>query len=148
MFDTKKDMSYNKFTSDAIELTVDSRIINTIIFAGGMFNSYLKRELSNGNNSCLRDDIKRIENVLRELVKLKNGIDVEANLNMNITIAEFLILKYGLDSVARLVVSLELEDSRTISYYDFLIYLDEKYNSLETKEIEVYYEFLAEHDVQ
>ncbi len=146
MFDTKKDMSYNKFTSDTIELTVDSRIINTIIFAGGMFNSYLKRELTNGSNFCLRDDIKRIENVLRELVKLKNGIDVEENLNINITIAEFLILKYGLDSVAKLVVSIELEDSRTISYYDFLIYLDEKYNSLDPSEVQEYYEFLSKYD--
>lgn len=143
MFDTKKDIIYNKFISDTIELTIDSRIINTIIFAGGMFNTYLKRELTNGNNSCLRDDIKRIENVLRELVKLKNGIDVEANLNINITIAEFLILKYGLDSVARLVVPLLLQDSATIGYYDFLIHLEGKYNSLDIKEIEAYYEFLS-----
>ena len=146
MFDTKKNISYNKFTSDAIELTVDSRIINTIIFAGGMFNSYLKRELTNGNNSCLRDDIKRIENVLRELVKLKNRIDVEENLNINITIAEFLTLKYGLDSVAKLVVPLLLQDSATIGYYDFLIQLEEKYNSLDSNEIEAYYEFLSECD--
>ena len=146
MFDTKNDIVYTKFNDDTIELTVDSRIINTIIFAGGMFNSYLKRELTNGNNSCLRDDIKRIENVLRELVKLKNGIDVEENLNINITIAEFLILKYGLDSVAKLVVPLLLQDSATIGYYDFLIHLEEKYNSLDSNEIEAYYEFLSECD--
>lgn len=143
MLDIKKDIIYNKFNNNTIELSIDSRTINTIILAAGVFKNYLKEELVNGNSLSLRNDIKRVERVLRELVMIKNNNDIEGNLNINITIAEFLIFKYGLNSVIGLVVSLELEDSRTIGYYDFLMHLDEKYNLLDNKEIEMYYEFLS-----
>ncbi|WP_394884241.1 hypothetical protein [Clostridium butyricum] len=143
MLDIKKDIIYNKFNNNTIELSIDSRTINTIILAAGVFKNYLKEELVNGNSLSLRNDIKRVERVLRELVMIKNNNDIEGNLNINITIAEFLIFKYVLNSVIGLVVSLELEDSRTIGYYDFLMHLDEKYNLLDNKEIEMYYEFLS-----
>lgn len=142
----KKDLIYKKFNNDTIELSIDSRTINTIILATGMFNTYLKGELANGNSISLINDIKKVENILEGLIKLKNNSDIKGNLNMNITIAEFLIFKYGLDNITRLVVPLELEDARTIRYYDFLIYMDAKYDLLDYDEIEAYYEFLSECD--
>lgn len=146
MLDIKKDLIYKKFNNDTIELYIDARTINTIILATGMFNTYLKGELTNENSLSLINDINRVENILKELIKLKNNSDVKGNLNMKITIAELLIFKFGLDSVTKLVVPLELEDGRTIRYYDFLIYLDAKYNLLDYDEIEAYYEVLSEYD--
>ncbi len=146
MLGIKKDIIYKKFNNDTIELTIDSRTINMIILATEVFNTYLKQELVTGNNISLRNDIKRIENVLKELIKLKNNSGIKRNLNMKITIAELLIFKFGLDSVTKLVVPLELEDKITISYYDFLIHLDERYNLLDPNEIKVYYKFLSEYD--
>lgn len=136
MFFTKKHNLYKKFNDKRIELTIDARIVDTIIFAGGLFNSYLKKELKDTDSQALRNDIKRMEHVLKELGKLENMSNIEGNSIVSITIAEFLIFKYELDNVAKLVMPLVLQDSITIGYYDFLIYLEEKYNCLYIKEIE------------
>lgn len=143
MFFTKKYSLYKKFNNKTIDLTIDTRIVDTIIVAGDLFNSYLKKELVDTDNKALRNDIKRMEHILKELIQLENKSGTEGNFIVNITIAEFLIFKYGLDNVAKLVVPLLLQDSATIRYYDFLIQLDEKYNSLDVKEIEMYYESLS-----
>jgi hypothetical protein len=137
------DVIYNKFLTEKIEMKISSIIIEMVLMKCEMFLKYQNQELQHTINPCLKSDIKMMIKIIEDLRNIK-GIDNKES-SILLTISEFLLFKYGIRSVARLV-SLESSDSLGIGYTDFLIYLEKTFRSLNENEVKVYYEFLAAYD--
>lgn len=138
------EMTYNKFLNKKIEVSIKGTIIEKLLGGCEIFIKYLKEELPYTMNPCLKNDIDRMTRVLEGLRQLRE--DAESEGCIVITISEFLILKFGLERVAGLVVSFDLSDTSSIQYMDFIIYLDELYGTLNENDINAYYSFLATYD--
>ena len=135
---------YNKFLMEKIEVKIKGAIIERLLGGCEIFIKYLKEELPYTMNPCLKNDIDMMTRVLKELRELRD--DAESEGSIVITISEFLIFKYGLERVAKLVGALDLADTLSIKYMDFIIYLEELYGTLNKNNINAYYSFLAAYD--
>lgn len=137
------DVIYNKFLIEKIELKISSTIIQRVLLGCEIFLGYQHKELQQTINPCIKDDIKMVTNIIEQLRNTK--VTENKEYSILLTISEFLLFKYGIRSVARLV-SLESSDSLGIGYTDFLIYLEKMFRSLNENEVKVYYEFLSSYD--
>lgn len=135
---------YNKFINEKIEIKVNVAITERILMGCDIFIKYLEEEMPNTTNPALRDDIERITRVVEGLRQLGDTCKEEGSIEM--TISEFLIFKHGLERVAGLIGALDLSDTLSIKYMDFIIYMDEIYGTLNEDVINLYYSFLATYD--
>ena len=140
----KGEVVYNKFFAEKIEIKIKGRTVERISMACEIFIKYLQEELPNTINPDLKDNVKTMARIVKELSNLK-PIDNEEG-SLLLTIAEFLIFKYAIESVAKLVGSLIFFDLLSIEYTDFMICLDEIYKTINENDVKVYYEFLAGYD--
>lgn len=135
---------YNKFLTEKVEIKIKDVIIERLLSGCEIFIKYMREELKHTINPYLKDDIEKMNRVVEELRQL--GDDAESEGSIVITISEFLILKYGLERVAKLVGALDLSDTLSIKYMDCIIYLEELYGTLNKNDINLYYSFLATFD--
>lgn len=135
---------YNKFLTKKIEVKIKGVIIEKLLDGCKILTKYLEEELPHTTNPCLKDDIGKMTRVVKELRMLGDTHREMGSIEM--AISEFLIFKYGLERVAGLIGALDLSDTLSIKYMDFITYLDEIYGTLNENDINLYYSFLAAYD--
>lgn len=139
------DVIYNKFLTNKIEIKIKYVIIKRLLDGCEIFLKYQNQELQHTTNPCIKDDIKMMTKVIEELRKSKYTDNKEFSVLM--TISEFLIFKYAIESVTELVGFSTLTNSLSVQYMEFKIYLEEKNRTLNENEVKVYYEFLGTYDI-
>lgn len=138
------DVIYNKFITDKIEVKINDCIIVKILNGCEIFLKYLKEELQHTLSPCPKDDLKMVIKIIEELRNIK-AIDNE-ECSLLLTISEFLIFKFAIENVTGLTGSLTLADQLSVQYVEFIIYLEEKYRTLNENEVKAYYNFLMTYD--
>ena len=140
----KGEVIYNKFLREMIEIKVRGCIIEKISYGCATFLRHLKEELQHTTNPCVKDDIKMMTKIIEELRKSKSTDNKEFSISL--TISEFLLFNYAIESVVGVVETFRLSDPLGIEFVDFMIYLNERYSNIMENEVKVYYEFLATYD--
>ena len=138
------DVVYNKFLVERIKVQIKGAITKRLLEGCEIFIKYLEEELPHSINPALRNDIERMNRIVEGLGQLGDTCKEEESIEM--TVSEFLIFKFGLELVAGLVGVLDLSDTLSIKYMDFIIYLEELYGTLNENDINLYYSFLATFD--
>lgn len=140
----KRNKVYNKFIEGKIDIIIKKEIIDTVLLGVEIFTNYLKKEVPNTDNFNLKDDIKRLEQISKKLIRLNDGEG--GKVTFNITVAEFLIFKYGIETVEYLLLNFKIAKDIMEQYKEFIEMLNKKYDTLDIKEIKGYYEFIASFD--
>lgn len=135
---------YSKFITESMEVVVKKNITDVVGLAVEIFGNYLKKELINTSNTNLKSDIKRMDKIASELYRSNNVKDDKVTLN--ITVADFLIFKYGIETVEDLLLCFKVEKEIMKQYKEFLNVLNEKYDTLDIREVREYYEFISSMD--
>lgn len=140
----KRNKVYNKFIKEKVDIIIRKEIIDIVLLGSEIFINYLKKELPETNNFNLKDDIKRMERISDKLIRVNDG--KEGEVTLNITIAEFLIFKYGIETVECLLLNFKIAKDDMEQYKVFIEALNEKYDTLDIREIREYYSFIASFD--
>lgn len=137
-------MVYSKFVKEKVDIIIRKEIINIVLLGSEIFINYLKKELPNTNNFNLKNDIKRIEEISAKLIRVNDG--KEGEVTLSITVAEFLIFNFGLETVEALLLKFKIPKEDMEQYKEFIKSLNEKYDILDIREVREYYEFISSMD--
>ncbi|WP_102398911.1 hypothetical protein [Haloimpatiens massiliensis] len=140
----KRNKVYNKFIEEKVDIIIRKDIIDTVLLGVEIFTKFLNKELPETNNFNLKDDIKRMEQISDKLIRVNDG--KEGEVTLNITVAEFLIFKYGIETVECLLLNFKIAKDDMEQYKVFIEALKEVYDTLDIGEISEYYRFLASFD--
>jgi len=140
----KRNKVYNKFIEEKVNIIIQKDIIDTLLLGSEIFMNYLKKELPNTNNFNLKNDIKRIEEISEKLIKVNDG--EEGEVTINITVAEFLIFKFAIETVEDLLLNFKIQKEIMEQYKEFIGMINKKYDTLDTREVKEYYEFISSYD--
>lgn len=144
MDNLKEEIIFNKFVNEKVRVKINACILDRLLGGCKVFLRHLEEELQYTINPCLKDDIKSISKIIEHLGDIKSKGQI-AN-HIMLTISEFLIFRYAVKNTVALVGVLALNNKQNISYIDFVIELDNIYDTLDIDEIKVYYEFLSTYD--
>lgn len=140
----KMESIHKQFNEKKLSIEINRDIIDTLILADEIFVNFLKSQLEEDNNPFLKQDIKNMKNVGKELSKL-NGFKKDKVI-LNITVAEFLIFTYGIQTVEKMIEYFKPSQYILNKYVDFINEMKKIYNSLNQEEIKLYYDLIASYD--
>jgi len=144
----KSEEVYRKFNGDNIEVQVPKKLLLTLLQQVSRHREVLVYEEEIIRNFAIRQNINDTEMIMTKLFILMAGQNVKKEVILEVSIAEFLVLRdlvYCNSSLLHL--NTKMGTSTLKVYKEFCQYIEDIYDMLEEEEIKMYWDFIKNHEM-